>query len=62
MTEVEKRMQTVIKTEKVNITKDGKAALLGPSNGDMRPALNKTAVYTCTPAQAIRTPSSWSTR
>jgi replication factor C subunit 3/5 len=61
MTEVEKRLQTVIEAENVNVTDDGKAALLKLSRGDMRRALNvlqachaaydmtdETAVYTCT--------------
>jgi replication factor C subunit 3/5 len=61
MTEVEKRLQTVIEAEDVNVTEDGKAALLKLSRGDMRRALNvlqacnaaydvtdETAVYACT--------------
>lgn len=61
MTEVEKRLQTVVEAEGVNITEDGKGALLKLSRGDMRRALNvlqacyaaydvtdETAVYACT--------------
>ena len=61
MTEVEKRLQTVIEAENVKVTEDGKAALLKLSKGDMRRALNvlqachaaydttdEMAVYTCT--------------
>ncbi|KAJ9113858.1 hypothetical protein QFC19_000051 [Naganishia cerealis] len=59
--EVEKKVDQVIEREKVNITPDGKAALLKLSKGDMRRALNvlqachaaydtvdETAVYNCT--------------
>ncbi|KAG8966708.1 Subunit of heteropentameric Replication factor C (RF-C) [Tulasnella sp. 419] len=59
--EVEKKVDEVIETEKVNITTDGKAALLKLSKGDMRRALNilqachaayditdETAIYNCT--------------
>ncbi|QRV89219.1 replication factor C subunit 3 [Ceratobasidium sp. AG-Ba] len=61
MDQVEKRLDTVIEGEKVNVTKDGKEALLKLSKGDMRRALNvlqachaaydrtdETAVYNCT--------------
>ncbi|KAG2222165.1 hypothetical protein INT45_007182 [Circinella minor] len=59
--QVEDRLQTVISTEGVNITDDGKTALLRLCNGDMRRALNilqachaaydrvdETAIYNCT--------------
>ncbi|CAG8605033.1 2050_t:CDS:10 [Paraglomus brasilianum] len=61
MDQVKKRLETVIETEGVNITEDGKQALLTLSNGDMRRALNilqachaaydltdEAAVYNCT--------------
>ncbi|KIY72257.1 P-loop containing nucleoside triphosphate hydrolase protein [Cylindrobasidium torrendii FP15055 ss-10] len=40
ITEVEKRVMTVVDEEKVNLTDDGKQALLKLSKGDMRRALN----------------------
>ncbi|PPQ69824.1 hypothetical protein CVT26_014202 [Gymnopilus dilepis] len=40
ITEVEKRLATVIEAENVNLTSDGKNALLKLSKGDMRRALN----------------------
>ncbi|KAJ9101871.1 Subunit of heteropentameric Replication factor C (RF-C) [Naganishia friedmannii] len=59
--EVEKKVDQVVEREKVNITPDGKQALLKLSKGDMRRALNvlqachaaydtvdETAVYNCT--------------
>ncbi|KAK7061052.1 Subunit of heteropentameric Replication factor C (RF-C) [Paramarasmius palmivorus] len=59
--EVEKRLITVIEAEKVNLTEDGKNALLKLSKGDMRRALNvlqachaaydvtrETEIYNCT--------------
>jgi len=59
--EVERRLNHVVDAEKVNLTPDGKAALLKLSKGDMRRALNvlqachaaypvtdETAVYNCT--------------
>ncbi|KAI0079370.1 P-loop containing nucleoside triphosphate hydrolase protein [Panus rudis PR-1116 ss-1] len=59
--EVEKRVNTVIESENVKITEDGKKALLKLSRGDMRRALNvlqachaaydligETEVYNCT--------------
>ncbi|CAM0137894.1 Subunit of heteropentameric Replication factor C (RF-C) [Umbelopsis sp. WA50703] len=61
MDQVEARLNHIIEAENVNITKDGKDALLRLSNGDMRRALNilqachaafdridETAIYTCT--------------
>ncbi|KAF4569636.1 Subunit of heteropentameric Replication factor C (RF-C) [Pleurotus pulmonarius] len=61
MKEVEKRLDTVVEAERVNLTVDGKQALLKLSKGDMRRALNvlqachaaydvtnETAVYNCT--------------
>ncbi|KAG5219534.1 Subunit of heteropentameric Replication factor [Salix suchowensis] len=50
MKEVEKRLDTVVEAEKVNLTADGKQALLKLSKGDMRRALNvlQTTVYNCT--------------
>ncbi|KAI0305871.1 P-loop containing nucleoside triphosphate hydrolase protein [Multifurca ochricompacta] len=60
-TEVEKRLNHVVEAESVNLTDDGKAALLKLSKGDMRRALNvlqachaayeriaETEIYTCT--------------
>ncbi|CAE6394349.1 unnamed protein product [Rhizoctonia solani] len=59
--EVEKRVNMVIESEKVNITPEGKQALLKLSKGDMRRALNvlqashaaydridESEIYTCT--------------
>ncbi|KAF5373241.1 hypothetical protein D9615_007433 [Tricholomella constricta] len=59
--EVEKRVTTVVEAEKVNLTDDGKQALLKLSKGDMRRALNvlqachaayditgETEIYNCT--------------
>ncbi|KAK4052031.1 Subunit of heteropentameric Replication factor C (RF-C) [Microbotryomycetes sp. JL201] len=59
--EVEKRLNHVVEQEKVNITEDGRQALLKLSRGDMRRVLNvvqachaafeqtdETAVYNCT--------------
>jgi len=59
--EVERRLQTVITSENVKLTEDGKQALLKLCKGDMRRALNvlqachsaydvvdETAVYNCT--------------
>ncbi|KAH9975970.1 P-loop containing nucleoside triphosphate hydrolase protein [Lactifluus volemus] len=59
--QVEKRLTHVVESENVNLTEDGKAALLKLSKGDMRRALNvlqachaaydrigETEVYTCT--------------
>ncbi|KAG2757130.1 P-loop containing nucleoside triphosphate hydrolase protein [Suillus brevipes Sb2] len=59
--EVEKRVNNVVEAEKVNLTQDGKKALLKLSKGDMRRALNvlqachaayssigETEVYNCT--------------
>ncbi|KAI5452773.1 Subunit of heteropentameric Replication factor C (RF-C) [Naganishia albida] len=59
--EVEKKVDQVVEREKVNLTADGKQALLKLSKGDMRRALNvlqachaaydtvdETAVYNCT--------------
>ncbi|CAE6434234.1 unnamed protein product [Rhizoctonia solani] len=59
--EVEKRVDLVIESEKVNITPEGKQALLKLSRGDMRRALNvlqachaaydridEASIYTCT--------------
>ncbi|KAG1770672.1 P-loop containing nucleoside triphosphate hydrolase protein [Suillus occidentalis] len=59
--EVEKRVNSVVEAEKVNLTQDGKKALLKLSKGDMRRALNvlqachaaygsigETEVYNCT--------------
>ncbi|RDB23513.1 Replication factor C subunit 3 [Hypsizygus marmoreus] len=59
--EVEKRVNTVVEAEKVNLTEDGKKALLKLSKGDMRRALNvlqachaayditgETEIYNCT--------------
>ncbi|KAI8983465.1 DNA replication factor [Pilobolus umbonatus] len=59
--QVDKRLQTIIDNEDVNITGDGKKALLRLSKGDMRRALNilqachasydqvdETAIYMCT--------------
>ena len=40
ITEVERRLQTVIEQEKVQLTPDGMKALLRLSRGDMRRALN----------------------
>ncbi|CAO3674163.1 unnamed protein product [Umbelopsis ramanniana] len=61
MDQVEARLNYIIQEENVNITQDGKEALLRLSNGDMRRALNilqachaafdridDTAIYTCT--------------
>ncbi|KAF8202285.1 P-loop containing nucleoside triphosphate hydrolase protein [Pholiota molesta] len=61
ITEVEKRLSTVVETENVNLTNDGKKALLKLSKGDMRRALNvlqachaaydmvgETEIYNCT--------------
>ncbi|ESK85163.1 dna replication factor [Moniliophthora roreri MCA 2997] len=61
ISEVEKRLKTVIEAEKVNLTDDGKDALLKLSKGDMRRALNvlqachaayditrETEIYNCT--------------
>ncbi|KAF9454306.1 P-loop containing nucleoside triphosphate hydrolase protein [Macrolepiota fuliginosa MF-IS2] len=61
MSEVEKRVNTVVEAEGVPLTTDGKGALLKLSKGDMRRALNvlqachaaydiigETEVYTCT--------------
>ncbi|KAF8906261.1 P-loop containing nucleoside triphosphate hydrolase protein [Gymnopilus junonius] len=61
ITEVEKRLITVIDAENVNLTSDGKRALLKLSKGDMRRALNvlqachaaydtigETEIYNCT--------------
>ncbi|KAI0272503.1 P-loop containing nucleoside triphosphate hydrolase protein [Gloeopeniophorella convolvens] len=61
ITEVEKRLKHVVEAESVNLTDDGKVALLKLSKGDMRRALNvlqachaaydrtgETEVYTCT--------------
>ncbi|KAG1860699.1 P-loop containing nucleoside triphosphate hydrolase protein [Suillus subalutaceus] len=59
--EVEKRVNCVVEAEKVNLTQDGKKALLKLSKGDMRRALNvlqachaayssigETEIYNCT--------------
>ncbi|KIK48310.1 hypothetical protein CY34DRAFT_798417 [Suillus luteus UH-Slu-Lm8-n1] len=59
--EVEKRVNSVVEAEKVNLTQDGKKALLKLSKGDMRRALNvlqachaayssigETEIYNCT--------------
>lgn len=59
--QIEDRLQVVIDAENVNLTQDGKEALLRLSKGDMRRALNilqachasydridETAVYNCT--------------
>ncbi|KAL1934223.1 hypothetical protein VTP01DRAFT_6405 [Rhizomucor pusillus] len=59
--QVEGRLQKIVQMEGVNLTEDGKSALLRLSNGDMRRALNilqachaaydrvdETAVYNCT--------------
>ncbi|CAA7265133.1 unnamed protein product [Cyclocybe aegerita] len=59
--QVEKRLATVVESENVNLTSDGKKALLKLSKGDMRRALNvlqachaaydivgETEVYNCT--------------
>ncbi|KAG2128564.1 P-loop containing nucleoside triphosphate hydrolase protein [Suillus clintonianus] len=59
--EVEKRVNCVVEAEKVNLTRDGKKALLKLSKGDMRRALNvlqachaayssigETEIYNCT--------------
>lgn len=59
--EVEKRVNNVVEAEKVNLTQDGKKALLKLSKGDMRRALNvlqachaayssigETEIYNCT--------------
>ncbi|KAH9036432.1 P-loop containing nucleoside triphosphate hydrolase protein [Lactarius hengduanensis] len=59
--EVQKRLNHVVEAESVNLTDDGKAALLKLSKGDMRRALNvlqachaayerigETEIYTCT--------------
>lgn len=59
--EVEKRINHVVEAEKVNLTEDGRQALLKLSRGDMRRALNvmqachaayevtdESAVYSCT--------------
>ncbi|KAG2157728.1 P-loop containing nucleoside triphosphate hydrolase protein [Suillus bovinus] len=59
--EVEKRVNGVVEAEKVNLTQDGKKALLKLSKGDMRRALNvlqachaayssigETEIYNCT--------------
>lgn len=59
--EVKKRLDTVVEAEKVNLTDDGRKALLKLSKGDMRRALNvlqacqaaydvtgETEVYNCT--------------
>ena len=67
MTEVEKPCRTAIETDNINVTEDGKAALLELSNGHMRRALDvlqachaaydmtdETAVYTCTGTQRHR--------
>lgn len=61
ISEVEKRVDHVVQSEQVNLTEDGKKALLKLSKGDMRRALNvlqachaaydrtsETEVYTCT--------------
>ncbi|THV02470.1 P-loop containing nucleoside triphosphate hydrolase protein [Dendrothele bispora CBS 962.96] len=61
ISEVEKRINTVIEAEQVKLTEDGKKALLKLSKGDMRRALNvlqachaayditsETEVYACT--------------
>lgn len=61
ITEVQRRLDTVIEAEKVNLSDDGKQALLKLSKGDMRRALNvlqachaaydlttETEVYNCT--------------
>ncbi|KIK50605.1 hypothetical protein GYMLUDRAFT_89243 [Collybiopsis luxurians FD-317 M1] len=61
ISEVEKRLNGVVETEKVNLAEDGKKALLKLSKGDMRRALNvlqachaaydittETEVYNCT--------------
>ncbi|KAF5350205.1 hypothetical protein D9758_007847 [Tetrapyrgos nigripes] len=61
ITEVEKRINTVIEAEQVKLTEDGKKALLKLSKGDMRRALNilqachaaydmtsETEIYACT--------------
>ncbi|KAI6114862.1 P-loop containing nucleoside triphosphate hydrolase protein [Pisolithus croceorrhizus] len=61
MTEVEKRVNGVVEAERVNLTPDGKKALLKLSKGDMRRALNvlqachaaydtigETEIYNCT--------------
>ncbi|KAG1767187.1 P-loop containing nucleoside triphosphate hydrolase protein [Suillus placidus] len=61
ITEVEKRVNGVVEAEKVNLTQDGKKALLKLSKGDMRRALNvlqachaayssigETEIYNCT--------------
>ncbi|KAG2338608.1 P-loop containing nucleoside triphosphate hydrolase protein [Suillus weaverae] len=61
ITEVEKRVNDVVEAEKVNLTQDGKKALLKLSKGDMRRALNvlqachaayssigETEIYNCT--------------
>ncbi|EJU03821.1 P-loop containing nucleoside triphosphate hydrolase protein [Dacryopinax primogenitus] len=60
-TEIEKRIKQVVEAEHVNLTEDGKQALLKLSKGDMRRALNilqachaaydrtdETAIYNCT--------------
>ncbi|KAJ3866834.1 P-loop containing nucleoside triphosphate hydrolase protein [Lentinula novae-zelandiae] len=60
-TEVEKRINLVIETERVKVTEDGKKALMKLSKGDMRRALNvlqachaayditsETEIYNCT--------------
>ncbi|OZJ05690.1 hypothetical protein BZG36_01418 [Bifiguratus adelaidae] len=59
--QVEERLKVIVDAEKVNLTQDGKEALLKLSNGDMRRALNilqschaayqvvdETAIYNCT--------------
>ncbi|KAG7093632.1 Subunit of heteropentameric Replication factor C (RF-C) [Marasmius oreades] len=61
ITEVKRRLDTVIEAEKVNLSEDGKQALLKLSKGDMRRALNvlqachaaydlttETEIYNCT--------------
>ncbi|PVF93904.1 putative RFC3-DNA replication factor C, 40 kDa subunit [Serendipita vermifera] len=57
MEEVEKRVQTVIETEGIKISEDGKEALLKLSRGDMRRALNVLqachAAYEVTDEEAI---------
>ncbi|KAG1048331.1 hypothetical protein G6F42_029080 [Rhizopus arrhizus] len=61
MEQVDSRLQTIIDAEHVNLTEDGKKALLQLSKGDMRRALNilqachaaydridEAAIYNCT--------------
>ncbi|KAL0078998.1 DNA replication factor [Phycomyces blakesleeanus] len=59
--QIEKRLETIVEAEGINLTEDGKGALLKLSRGDMRRALNilqachaayervdETAIYNCT--------------